>query len=349
MEKISIAGRPIGSHCPPYIIAELSANHGGHLEQALKIIKAAKEAGADAVKLQTYTADTLTINSEREDFKIHGGLWDGHTLYSLYQKAQTPFEWHKPMFDYARELGITLFSSPFDESAVQLLESLEAPAYKIASFEIVDLPLIACVAQTGKPLILSTGLANETEIGEAVDTAYENGTRELALLHCISGYPTPIEEANLAVIPDMKKRFKTVVGFSDHTVGITAALASIALGASLIEKHFILDHADETFDKAFSIEPGELRRLCDGARETWQALGRADYAPKDSEKANRQLRRSIYVVRDMQKGELFSKETIKCIRPSNGLAPKFYSEVLGLPAARHIKRGEPLKQDMIEQ
>ena len=260
--NISIAGHRIAADTPPYIIAELSANHNGKLDTAMRLIKEAKRAGADAVKLQTYTADTITLNSDTEEFQIHGGLWDGKTLYQLYQEAHMPWEWHKPLFEYARQLGITIFSSPFDNTAVDLLEGLNVPAYKIASFEAVDLPLIKYVASTGKPMIISTGMADAEEIQEAIDAAHESGCNDLAILHCVSGYPAPPEDYNLRTIPDMIDRFGLVTGLSDHTLGNTTAIASIVMGASIIEKHFTLDRSSGGPDDSFSLEPEELAALC---------------------------------------------------------------------------------------
>ncbi len=273
MKRISILGREIGLSFPPYIIAEMSANHNGDIERAKKTISMAQAMGADAVKMQTYTADTITIDCDSEDFQIHGGLWDGYNLYRLYKWAETPFAWHKPLFDHARKVGITLFSTPFDESAVDLLEDLNAPAYKIASFEAVDLPLIKYVAQTGKPMIISTGMANQEEIQEAVDAARESGCSDLVLLHCISSYPAPIEESNLRTIPDLAQRYDVVAGLSDHTLGTTVAVASIALGACVIEKHVTLSRNDKGPDSEFSLEPEELQILCRSTKDAWLSLG----------------------------------------------------------------------------
>ncbi|MGH0092768.1 pseudaminic acid synthase [Escherichia coli] len=283
MKAITIAGRKIGKDFPPYIIAELSANHNGDINRAFKIMEEAKAAGADAVKLQTYRADTITLDCDSEEFQIHGGLWDGQTLYSLYQSAQMPWEWHKPLFDKAKELGITIFSSPFDFTAVDLLEELGAPAYKIASFEAIDLPLIRYVAQTGKPMIISTGMADEQEIQEAIHVAKEGGCKELVVLHCVSGYPAPPEDYNLATIPDMAKKFNVITGLSDHTIDNTTAIASVALGASVIEKHVTLDCNGGGPDDSFSLEPSELTVLCRDAKIAWQALGRINYTRKPSE------------------------------------------------------------------
>ena len=276
MQEIKIAGRAIGVAYSPYVIAEVSANHNGKLETALRIIEEAKKAGADAVKLQTYKPDTIALNCDSDDFKIKGGLWDGRTLYDLYQEAHMPWDWHKPLFAPAHELGIPIFSSPFDNTAIDLLEDLNAPAYKIASFEAVDLPLIKYAASTGKPLIISTGMADAEEIAEAIEAAREGGCRELAILHCVSGYPAPAEDYNLHTIPDMIHRFGLVTGLSDHTLDNTTAITSVALGARIIEKHFTLDRCGDGPDDSFSLEPSELTALCQGVKTAWSALGRVD-------------------------------------------------------------------------
>jgi pseudaminic acid synthase len=327
--SISIAGRRIAADAPPYIIAELSANHNGRLETALKIVEEAKNAGADAIKLQTYTADTITLNCDSEEFQIHGGLWDGKTLYQLYQEAHMPWEWHKPLFEHARNLNITIFSSPFDKTAVDLLEDLNAPAYKIASFEAVDLPLIKYVAGTGKPMIISTGMADAEEIAEAIEAAREGGCKELAILHCVSGYPAPAEDYNLRTVPDMIGRFGLVTGLSDHTVDNTTAIASVALGASVIEKHFTLDRNGGGPDDSFSLEPPELAELCRNAKTAWQALGRVNYGRKSSELGSVQFRRSLYFVKDMKVGEKLTADAVRSVRPGFGLAPKFLSQIVG--------------------
>ncbi len=347
MKSIQIAGREIGPEHPPYIIAELSANHNGDLSRALETIDMAKAMGADAIKLQTYTADTMTIDSEAEDFQIHGGLWDGYNLYRLYQEAHTPYAWHKALFQRAREVGITCFSSPFDESAVDLLEELNAPAYKIASFEVVDLPLIRYVAQTGKPMIISTGMANQEEIAEALATAREAGSGEIVLLHCISGYPTPIEQSNLRTLLDLAERFGVVTGLSDHTLGTTASVAGVALGASVIEKHVIMSRSDGGPDSAFSLEPNELKKLCSESRDAWSALGKAGYDRRPAEEANVKFRRSVYVVRDIKAGEILTEENIRRIRPGFGLAPKYYDELLGKTVKVDLVRGTPLKWEYV--
>lgn len=327
--RIAIAGREISLDQPPYIIAELSANHNGKLESAFKIIDEAVKAGADAVKLQTYRPDTITLNSSAEDFRIKGGLWDGRTLYELYKEAHMPWEWHMPLFDYARHRGITIFSSPFDTTAVDLLEDLNAPAYKIASFEAVDLPLIRYVASTGKPMIISTGMADAEEIQEAITAARQGGCNELAILHCVSGYPAPAEDYNLRTIGDMIARFGLVTGISDHTLGNSTAVASVVLGASIIEKHFTLDRNGGGPDDSFSMEPSDLKELCSDTKIVWTALGTVNYHRKCSEVGNVQFRRSLYFVRDMNPGEIVTSSSIRSVRPGYGLSPKFLTELIG--------------------
>ena len=327
--KITIAGRTIGFEQPPYVIAEMSANHNGELEAALQIIDAAKAAGADAVKLQTYLPDTITLDCDGEDFQIQGGLWDGRTLYDLYEEAHTPWDWHAPLFRHAQKVGITIFSSPFDTTAVDLLEDLNAPAYKIASFEAVDLPLIRYVAGTGKPMIISTGMADVDEIQEAIEAAREGGCEELAILHCVSGYPAPAEDYNLRTIPDMMQRFGLVTGLSDHTLDNTTAIASISLGVSIIEKHFTLDRKGGGPDDSFSLEPNELLSLCRDSKTAWYSLGFADYSRKSSESENLVFRRSLYFVRDMKEGDIVTPDCIRSVRPGYGLPPKLLDELIG--------------------
>lgn len=334
---ISIDGRKIGTDYAPYIIAEMSANHNGSIENAFKIIEQAKRCGADAVKLQTYTADTITLNSRAPEFMIRGTLWDGQSLHELYQKAHMPWDWHKPLFDFAREQGITIFSSPFDFSAVDLLESLNAPAYKIASFEMVDLPLIRYVAQTGKPMIISTGMADAEEIAEAVETAKSAGCRELVVLHCVSGYPAPAADYNLRTLPDMAARFNTLVGLSDHTLDNTTAVASVVLGACVIEKHFTLDRNGGGADDSFSLEPDGLQALCRDSKTAWQALGRVHYGLKSSEQGNVQFRRSLYFVKDLQKGDTIDETCIRSVRPGFGIAPKHFDELIGKRLTRNVQ------------
>jgi pseudaminic acid synthase len=345
---ISIAGRRIAADAPPYVIAELSANHNGKLDTAMKIIEEAKRAGADAVKLQTYTADTITLNSAAEEFQIHGGLWDGKTLYQLYQEAHMPWEWHKPLFELARKLGITIFSSPFDNTAVDLLKDLDAPAFKIASFEAIDLPLIKYVARTGKPIIISTGMADAKEIQEAIDAAREGGCKELAILHCVSGYPAPAEDYNLRTIPDMLERFGLVTGLSDHTLDNTTAITSVAMGASIIEKHFTLDRNGGGPDDSFSLEPAELAALCRDSKTAWEALGRVDYSRKSSELGNIKYRRSIYFVRDLDIDAIIDSTAIKCVRPGFGLEPRYWNSIIGRRVAQKIFKNTPVTWDALK-
>lgn len=347
MKSITIDGRRIGPNHPPYVICELSGNHNGSLDRALAMVDAAAATGCAAIKLQTYTADTLTIASDKPDFRIKGGLWDGRTLHELYQEAHTPYEWHAALFKRAREKGVTVFSSPFDETAVDLLEELDAPAYKIASFEAVDLELIAYVAKRGKPMIISTGLSNLGEIGEAVRTARDNGCEQLALLHCVSAYPAPIEDANVRTIPHLSQAFGVVSGLSDHTPGTAAAIAAIALGGSIIEKHFTLARADGGPDAAFSMEPAEFTTLVRDCEAAWRALGSVHYDVEGSEKSNLVFRRSLYAVAPIKAGETLDRKNVRCIRPGYGLAPKHLTEVLGRAASRDIERGEALAWDMI--
>lgn len=345
--SLTIDGRRIAGDAPPYVIAEMSANHNGQLSTALRIIEEAKAAGADAVKLQTYTADTITLNCSSEDFQIHGGLWDGKTLYQLYQEAHMPWDWHAPLFAHARKVGITIFSSPFDNTAVDLLESLDAPAYKIASFEAVDLPLIRYVASTGKPMIISTGMADADEIEEAVAAAKSAGCKELALLHCVSGYPAPAADYNLRTLKDMRRRFGLVTGLSDHTLDNTTALASVALGASIIEKHFTLDRQGGGPDDSFSLEPADLTALCRDARTAWQALGQVDYGRKSSEQGNVQFRRSLYFVKDLKAGDTVTADAIRSVRPGMGIATKHMDSVLGTQVRRDVSYGQPCTWDVL--
>jgi N-acetylneuraminate synthase len=347
--SISIAGRRIAADMPPYIIAELSANHNGRLETALKIIEEAKKAGADAIKLQTYTADTITLNCDSEEFQIHGGLWDGKTLYQLYQEAHMPWEWHKPLFEHARKHEITIFSSPFDNTAVDLLEDLNAPAYKIASFEAVDLPLIRYVASTGKPMIISTGMADAEEIQEAIDAARDGGCKELAILHCVSGYPAPAEDYNLRTIPDMMQRFGLVTGLSDHTLDNTTAIASVVLGSSIIEKHFTLDRSGGGPDDSFSLEPAELAALCRDSKTAWAALGNVDYGRKSSEQGNVKFRRSLYFVKALKAGEIITYDAVRSVRPGYGLSPRFLGDVLGKTIACDVPANSPVCRELVSE
>ncbi len=347
MSEIVINGRKIGAGHPPYVIAELSANHNGKLQKALDTIAKAKACGADAVKLQTYTADTMTIDSDHEDFCIQGGLWDGYTLYDLYKEAETPYEWHKAMFDHARKIDITCFSTPFDETAVDLLEDLNAPAYKVASFEATDLPLIKYIASTKKPLIMSTGMANFEEIEEMVEAARGAGCKDLILLHCISSYPAPVDQSNLLTIPDMRKKLGLQIGLSDHTVTNTASVVASALGATLIEKHFILDRNEKGPDSSFSIEPSELVALCRETKDAWSALGVASYDRKPAEEASVKFRRSVYFVKDINAGNVITKEHIRRIRPCYGLPPKLEQELIGKTVKIDIKAGTATSWELI--
>ena len=338
-------GRRIGPDEPPYVIAEMSANHGGSLDRAKQVIEAARACGASAVKLQTYRPDTITLDSDGEEFRIQGTLWEGRTLYDLYEEAHTPWEWHESLFQHARDLGITIFSSPFDPTAVELLESLGAPAYKIASFEVVDLPLIRQVAETGKPLIISTGMADEVEIGEAVEAARSAGCTELALLHCVSGYPAPAGDYNLRTLADMGRRFGTLVGLSDHTLDNTTAVASVALGAAIIEKHFTLDRTNGGPDDSFSLEPDGLEELCVGARTAWESLGAVDYGRKSSEEGNVQFRRSLYWVEGLEAGATVGPGSLRSVRPGFGLPPKRLGEVIGRTLARGVRPCTPVREE----
>ena len=347
-QTFQIAGRTIGPGQPPYVIAELSGNHNGEIERAFRLIDAAKKAGADAVKLQTYTADTITIDHDGPGFTISGGLWNGRRLYDLYREAHTPWDWHVPLFEHARKVGISCFSSPFDPSAIEFLKTLKVPAYKIASFEMIDTPLIRQAAATGKPLILSTGMADAAEIGEAMAAAKVGGAGEVALLHCVSGYPTPPEEANLARIPALATEYGCPIGLSDHTLGTDVAIASVALGAAIIEKHFTLARADGGPDAAFSLEPVELAALVKSVRTAHAALGRADYGRTASEQTNVMFRRSLYAVQDIAAGETLTEKNVRSIRPGYGLAPKHLPEVLGRHARRAIARGTPMSFELIE-
>jgi len=348
LPSLSIGGRRIAADEPPYIIAEISANHNGDIDRAFKLIERAKKSGADAVKLQTFRPDTITLDSDSEDFVVEDGLWAGRTLYNLYEEAHMPWEWHKPLFEYAREIGITAFSSPFDFSAVDFLESFDVPAYKIASFEAVDTPLIEYVAATGKPMIISTGMADASEIGEAVEAARSAGCRELMLLHCISGYPTPASEYNLRTMIDMANRFDIAVGLSDHTLDNSTAVAATALGASLIEKHFTLDRSGGGPDDSFSLEPADLAALCQGTSAAWSALGKVNYGRSSSERGNMKFRRSLYFVSDLQAGDTIKPNDIRSVRPGNGLKPKLLSNIIGQPVLCSVVANTPVLEKHID-
>ena len=340
--NIEINGRIIGPTSYPYIIAELSANHNGSIDQAFSIMEAAKKAGADAIKIQTYTADTMTIDHDGEDFQLTEGPWAGKGLYELYEWAHTPWEWHEALFEKGKQLGITVFSTPFDKTSVDFLESFNPPAYKIASFELVDTPLIEYAASKGKPLIMSTGMASRDEIMEAVLAAHRGGCKELCLLHCTSGYPTPPAEADIRTIQSLKERFGSVTGLSDHTLGTAVSVAAVALGANVIEKHFILSRDDGGPDAHFSLEPDELRQLVQDSRIAWEALGKVRDTQRKSENTQKPVRRSLYVVKDIKAGEVFTETNVRSIRPGYGLAPRYLPILLGCKATMDIPRGTAL-------
>jgi N-acetylneuraminate synthase len=344
---VAIAGREIGPGHPPYIVAELSGNHNGDIGLARALIDAAKAAGADAVKLQTYTADTITIDHDGPEFRVRGGLWDGRRLYELYQEAHTPWAWHEQLFDHAYAVGIQIFSSPFDPTAVDLLEKLGAPAFKVASFELIDLPLIELCARTGKPLIMSTGLASPQEITEAVEAARGAGAGGIILLHCTSAYPAPPSDMNLRTLQHLADQHGVVVGLSDHTLGVAASVAAVALGACFIEKHFTLSRAEGGVDSDFSLEPAELERLVTECRDAWLALGSVRYDEVPSEAASRDHRRSLYVVADIPAGAALTPANVRSIRPGHGLPPKHLPQVLNRKATRDLTRGTPLDWSMI--
>ena len=345
---IEIGGRRVGSGEPVYVIAELSANHRQNYDQAVRIIQAAKEAGVDAVKLQTYTPDTITIRSDREYFKIGGGtLWDGRTLYDLYGEAYTPWEWQPKLKRVAEDLGLALFSSPFDATAVEFLEKMNVPAYKLASFELVDIPLIQTMARTGKPMIISTGMATIEEIEEAVQAARQAGCTQIALLKCTSAYPAAPEDMNLRTIPELARRFDVPVGLSDHTMGIAAPVAAVALGACIIEKHITLSRADKGPDSAFSLEPAEFKAMVEAVRFAEKALGEVHFGVADHEESSRVFRRSLFVVEDVGQGEVFTARNVRSIRPGNGLHTRHLPEILGRRATRNIERGTPLSWELI--
>jgi len=341
---IVINGRELSSNNSPYIIAEVSANHNGSIKRAKDTILAAKVAGANAVKIQSYTPDTMTIKSDKPDFCLTDGLWKGRTLYDLYAEAYTPFEWHAELFAFAKHHGITLFSSPFDESAVDLLASLHAPAYKVASFELVDLPLIAYMAKQNKPMLMSTGMASIQEIAEAIETARSNGCNEIAIFHCVSSYPAPLNQANLRSITALQQEFDVQVGLSDHTLGTTASVAATVLGASLIEKHFTLSRADGGVDSAFSLEPKEMQDLVENCKGAFEALGSNGLQRPLAEGGNRNYRRSLYFVNDIAKGDVIQARDVRRIRPGFGLAPKYFNQIVGSVASRDIYRGDRVSE-----
>jgi pseudaminic acid synthase len=344
---VKIGGRLVGPNEPCYIVAEMSANHGQNFEDAVRIIRAAKEAGADAIKLQTYTPDTITINCDTEPFLIKGTLWEGRKLYELYGEAYTPWEWQPKLKQVANDLGLDCFSTPFDSTAVDFLEKMDVPAHKIASFELVDLPLIRKVARTGKPVIISTGMALLSEIEDAVRAVEEAGGNQLALLKCTSSYPASLEEMNLRTIPHLIGVFNVPVGLSDHTLGTTVPLVAVALGACIVEKHFTLSRSVPGPDSAFSLEPQEFKTMVNGIRMVEKTLGHVHYGVSEHEAKSRIFRRSLFVVKDMAAGEIFSEENVRSIRPGHGLPPKYINEVLGRRSTRDIMRGTPLTADLL--
>ncbi len=349
MEKFNIGGRLVGEKHPPFVVAEMSGNHNQSLERALQILEAAAWAGAHAIKMQTYTADTMTLDINQGDFLIEDtdSLWQGRSLYELYKEAYTPWEWHEPIFKRCRELGLSAFSTPFDETAVDFLETLGVPCYKIASFELTDLPLIRKVAATGKTMIISTGMGSVAEIDETVRVARGAGCKELILLKCTSSYPASPEDSDLLTIPHMRKLFDCPVGLSDHTMGIGAAVASVALGACLIEKHFTLSRSDGGVDSAFSMEPEEMRQLVIETERAWQSLGKISYSPGEQESKSLKFRRSLYIAKDMEAGEVLTPENLRIIRPGYGLEPRYYDVLIGKKVNRAAKKGTPLSWDLI--
>lgn len=345
--RISIGNRRIGEDQPVFIIAELSANHHQDFEQAVTLIRAAADAGADAIKLQTYTPDTMTIDCRNEYFNIKGTIWEGRNLYDLYGDAYTPWEWQPKLKEIANDMGLILFSTPFDTSAVDFLEDMDVPAYKIASFEVVDLPLIHYIASKGKPIIMSTGMASLSEIEEAVNAIHTEGNQQVSLLKCTSAYPATPDEMNLRTIPDLAARFAIPVGLSDHTLDIVVPIAAVSLGARLIEKHLTLSRDDPGPDSAFSLEPAEFKAMVDAVRVAERAMGQVHYDGGDSEQKSRAFRRSLFVVQDMEAGAAFTAQNVRSIRPADGLAPKFMSNVIGRTATRSVSKGTPLSWDMV--
>lgn len=348
--ELQIAGRTIGSGHEPFVIAEMSGNHNQSLERALEIVDAVASSGAHALKLQTYTADTMTLDLNEGDFFISDpcSLWKGTSLYRLYEEAHTPWEWHKPIFDRCRELGLVYLSTPFDDTSVDFLESLDVRCYKLASFENTDIPLVRKIAATGKPMIISTGMATLAELDETVRTAREAGCRDIILLKCTSSYPATPENTNILTIPYLRNVFDCEVGLSDHTMGVGVAVAAVALGATVIEKHFTLRRADGGVDSAFSLEPQEMKTLVVETKRAWQALGRISYGPTEQEKKSLVFRRSLYVVKDMKAGEVISQENVRAIRPGYGLPPKYLERMSGMEIKQDVKRGTPLSWDLLK-
>ncbi len=345
---IQIGECKIGEGQPPFIIAEVSANHNGKLENALELVKIAKESGAHAVKFQTYRADTITIKSDLPDFLIKEGPWAGKNLYELYDEAHMPWEWHEPLFKAAKDLGLIAFSSPFDDTAIDFLEEINTPAYKVASFELLDLPLIRKMARCQKPIIMSTGMANLSDISNAVKAAREEGNNQIVLLHCVSAYPATAQEANLKTIANLAEAFDVPVGLSDHTLGVAVSVAAVALGAQVIEKHFTIRRSDGGADSAFSLEPEELSELVEATRQAWQAVGKVNYERTKGEEKNSIFRRSLYVVDTIKKGEIFTSKNIRSIRPGYGLAPVFIDEVLGRKAKSDLATGTALLWENVD-
>ncbi|MED4585429.1 pseudaminic acid synthase [Brevibacillus choshinensis] len=348
MSEIQIGNRKVGKNHPPFLIAEMSGNHNQSLDRALEIVEAAAKAGAHALKIQTYTADTMTLDCDGPEFFIGDpqSLWKGNTLYHIYQQAHTPWEWHKPIFERCKEFGMIGFSSPFDATAVDFLEALDVPCYKIASFENTDLPLVRKIAATGKPIIISTGMATVAEIDETVRVVRETGCQDLILLKCTSSYPALPDDSHIATIPHMRELFQCEAGLSDHTLGIGVAVASVALGASVIEKHFTLRRADGGVDSEFSLEPEEMRMLVLESERAWKSIGRISYGPSQNDQKSLQYRRSLYIVQDLQEGDVITKESVKAIRPGLGLPPKFYETLLGKKVNRHVNKGTPVSWDL---
>ncbi len=346
---MQIGHRKIGREAPPFVIAEMSGNHNQSLERALEIVEVAAKTGAHALKIQTYTPDTMTLDLDEREFHISDSksLWAGTSLYKLYGQAYTPWEWHKPIFDRARELGIMAFSTPFDDTAVDFLESLDVPCYKIASFENTDLPLIRRVASTGKPLIISTGMASVAELDETVRAARGAGCKDLVLLKCTSTYPATAANTNIMTIPHLRELFGCEVGLSDHTMGVGVSVASVALGATVIEKHFTLNRADGGVDSSFSMEPGEMVQLVVETERAWQSLGQVSYGITEAEKPSLLFRRSIYITQDLKSGDALTRENLRCIRPGMGLPPKYYEMLLGRKVNKDVKRGDPMGWDLL--
>ena len=348
IKPIFINDRELSSNHRPFIIAEISANHNGSIDRALETISVAKQTGVDAVKIQTYTPDTMTIDSENEDFFIKKGIWRGRSLYDLYSEAFTPFDWHESLFKHAKDIDITLFSTPFDEKAVDLLSSFDVPAFKVASFEIVDIPLIEYIAKKGKPMLISTGMSSIDEVSKAIKAARSNGCQQIGIFHCISSYPTPIDNANLKMIPLLKEQFDVQVGLSDHTKGGTASLVATGLGATMIEKHFTLSRADGGVDSEFSLEPAEMKKLVQDCNEAFLSLGKGSFNRPNIESSNKIFRRSLYFVENLKKGEIIQEEHIRRIRPGYGLPPDYFLSIVGKKVTKDVFRGDRVDQSSVK-